>query len=369
MQAARHSSAGSFLSAHCYFYCSPRSASFVWVPPHADSCRSRAGVLLSGCAWVGSSVCSVLLLLLCTALVLALVTLFDVGSVLKATVDPNALIGEARCAAPWNDEFRAAGEMTGLTLFLDTNGDGARDSGLNLCNVIESCMREPSVPAQRAVEAAFGVKLDTSTWDDAVADAVNSGGWNGVTTDELDAASGSGVNATRAKADVVPAELCDDGCPAPVADMISADLDLIAEAVGRGLARIDETILLVRAALQAAQDVVDRTPAVTAALGAVGASLDCGWLKPAYRAPLETLFGSSGLLGGVAGLAISIGVCGVCGILLLGWLVTLQVYSGGVGKQPGCPRRCRCCCPAPKRDYPSKLTAETECIPSTLVAV
>ena len=35
--------------------------------------------------------------------------------------------------------------------------------------------------------------------------------------------------------------------------MISADLDLIAAAVERGLARIDETILLVRTALQAAQ--------------------------------------------------------------------------------------------------------------------
>ena len=39
-------------------------------------------------------------------------------------------------------------------------------------------MREPSVPAKGAVEAAFGVSLDTATWDAAVADAVNSGGWN-----------------------------------------------------------------------------------------------------------------------------------------------------------------------------------------------
>ena len=32
--------------------------------------------------------------------------------------------------------------MTGLTIFLDTNGDDLRDSGLNLCDVIEGCMRE-----------------------------------------------------------------------------------------------------------------------------------------------------------------------------------------------------------------------------------
>ena len=38
---------------------------------------------------------------------------------------------------------------------------------------------------------------------------------------------------------------------------------------------------------QAAQEVVDGTPAVTTALGALGANLDCAWLKPAYRAPLE----------------------------------------------------------------------------------
>ena len=83
--------------------------------------------------------------------------------------------------------------MTGLTIFLDTNGDDERDSGLNLCDVIEGCMREPSVPAKGAVEAAFGVSLDTATWDAAVADAVISGGWNGVSTADLDAASGSGA--------------------------------------------------------------------------------------------------------------------------------------------------------------------------------
>jgi len=115
--------------------------------------------------------------------------------------------------------------------------------------------------------------------------------------------------------------------------------------------------------------VVAQTPTVVGALAAVGASLECSWLKPAYRAPLEPLFGGSGVLGGLAGLAISMGVCGAAGILFLGWLITLQVYSGGVGKQPGCPRPCRCCCPSAKRDYPSRLSSEVEVIESTVVIV
>ena len=85
----------------------------------------------------------------------------------------------------------------------------------------------------------------------------------------------------------MPSALCDGGCPAQVEAIVIADLDLISAAVARGLARIDETIALVRAALEGAQEVVDRTPAVTAALVALGANLDCAWLKPAYRAPLE----------------------------------------------------------------------------------
>ena len=69
--------------------------------------------------------------------------------------------------------------------------------------------------------------------------------------------------------------------------IVVADLDRISAAVARGLTRIDETIALVSAALAAAQEVVDDTPAVTAALGALGANLDCAWFTPAYRAPLE----------------------------------------------------------------------------------
>ena len=101
---------------------------------HADSCASSVGVFLSGCAWVGYSLCSVLLLLACTFLVLVLAGLYDFGSVLKATADPNLLVGELRCAAPWNGEYRAAGQMAGATIFFDRDGDGASDGGgLNMC--------------------------------------------------------------------------------------------------------------------------------------------------------------------------------------------------------------------------------------------
>jgi len=106
-----------------------------------------------------------------------------------------------------------------------------------------------------------------------------------------------------------------------------------------------------------------------ASLEDVGANLECSWLKPAYLAPLEPLFGGGGVLGGVAGLAISMGVCGVAGILFLGWLITLQVYSGGVGKQPGCPRPCRCGCPLAKGHYPTRPSPDIEVIESTVVIV
>ena len=64
---------------------------------------------------MGYSLCSLLLLLACALLVLVLVGLSDFGSVLRAASDnhPHVLVGELRCAAPWNSENRAAGQMAG----------------------------------------------------------------------------------------------------------------------------------------------------------------------------------------------------------------------------------------------------------------
>ena len=218
--------------------------------------------------------------------------------------------------------------MAGATIFFDRDGDGASDGGgLNMCDIVTDCFREPSVSAQGAVEAAFGVKLSTGTWDAAVADALSRSGLDAVTTSDLDGASGSGLNASSAAGTIDPETLCDGGCPAEVVTLISADLANISAGVGRAMTAIDETVDLVQGALEAARTVVAQTPTVVGALAAVGASLECSWLKPAYRAPLEPLFGGSGVLGGLAGLAISMGVCGAAGILFLGWLITLQAHS------------------------------------------
>ena len=72
-----------------------------------------------------------------------------------------------------------------------------------------------------------------------------------MSTADLDAASGSGQNATSARDDIVPSALCQGNCSAEVEANVTADLDLISAAVARGLERIDDTIALVRAALQA----------------------------------------------------------------------------------------------------------------------
>ena len=36
-------------------------------------------------------------------------------------------------------------------------------------------------------------------------------------------------------------------------------------------------------------------------------------------------------------------------LLFVGCAIGTQVHLGRVYEQPGCPRRCRCCCPGPKR--------------------
>ena len=61
---------------------------------------------------------------------------------------------------------------------------------------------------------AFGVDLDTGTWDARVADAVGGSGLSGVSAADLDGATGWGRNASLAAAGVDPAVLCDGRCSA-----------------------------------------------------------------------------------------------------------------------------------------------------------
>ena len=48
---------------------------------------------------------------------------------------------------------------------------------------------------------------------------------------------------------------------------------------------------------------------------------------------------------GLRGLALSLLCCGGLGVLFVAALIAAQVCLGGVGREPGCPAPCRCCCP------------------------
>ena len=65
---------------------------------HAGGCANGCGVLLSGCAWVGTCGCSAALLLLGTLLLLLGVAAHDAAAVFRAVADPATLVGAERCA-------------------------------------------------------------------------------------------------------------------------------------------------------------------------------------------------------------------------------------------------------------------------------
>lgn len=104
-------------------------------------------------------------------------------------------------------------------------------------------------------------------------------------------AAGAGTNASLAAVATNATLLCEGGCPAPMLSEtgISDDLAAISAGVGRALAGLDETLLRLDETLRAAQALQGGTAAVLASLAAMRASLECGWLKPAYLAPLQPL--------------------------------------------------------------------------------
>jgi hypothetical protein len=347
----------------------------------SEGCANGCGVCMSGVAWVGTSICSFLLLAVGALLLLVLVLLFDFGSVLQAVADPNNLLGAERCGEPFNrDAFPS--DMRGASLYFDRDGDGVwtagDDSKLNFCDVVKGCFEEPSVSMLAAFEEAFDVSLDMTELNATLTNAIADSGLDAVGTADVEAASTEGQGAQALlDALVQQPSLCETpnsaDCPQPVQDGIAADLREMGASIATAMACIGDTLGYLTDTLEDTKEMVSKMPALLQALMGLTVMFDCGWIKPVYLGPFGPLLHD--VVGGLAGLAMTLVVCGGVGILFIGCgLIPLQVYCGGVGKQPGCPSCCRCCCPPAKRGFSEKkmsdsMKGEVEVMGGTVIIV
>ena len=68
------------------------------------------------------------------------------------------------------------------------------------------------------------------------------------------------------------------------------------------------------------------------------------------------------LSAGLAGLALSLLCCGGLGVFFIASLIHAQIKCGEVGREPGCPSCCRCCCS--KANKVSHMASDNEVIES-----
>ena len=66
---------------------------------------------------------------------------------------------------------------------------------------------------------------------------------------------------------------------------------------------------------------------------------------------------------GLTGLALSLLCCGGLGVFFIASLIHAQIKCGNVGIEPGCPKLCRCCCPAGKVKDSDKNPSEERVSP------
>ena len=305
------------------------------------------GVCLSGCAWVGASVWAAVAFFLGAVLLTGGVVVFDSTTTMhNLDGDLTPLLGATRCAAPYNEPFRASGATLGLSWYADVDGDGVEDGTLPMCEMVAGCFGN-ATSLTPWVEAAFNVTLDATQLNATVNAAIATGG---VTT--IDPAVVLGANGQMTSAQAQHAALLADvgplcgGC-APGSELhdeitrqlaeMGPHLDTAAACVADMVRDVGAVAGGVGTTLGAAADVVD-------SIVALNAAFECGWMRPAYLPPWGPLRGD--VAGGVAGLGLALLTCGAAVLMLVCGVIPVQIYCGGVGREAGCPAACRCCCPA-----------------------
>lgn len=107
-------------------------------------CCNGLGVFATGGAWVGTSLCGVVLIVIGLVLLMFSAIVYDSGSLMVSLSDPGtAFAGAERCLLYQNEPFSDANipaGSKGLTQGFDNNNDGVLDGSLPFCTIIRGCM-------------------------------------------------------------------------------------------------------------------------------------------------------------------------------------------------------------------------------------
>lgn len=313
------------------------------------SCANGCGVFLSGGAWVGTCGYSIVLLVFGTVVLCIGVISYDAAAVLRKVTDPTTLVGVERCARYMNNPWKGTNlpeGSDGLTYAYDRDDDGVAEGSLNVCNVVAGCFGGAAgaslVPH---IETLFDVDMSVSSVNASLVDALYSSGVGSLDLSAITSASTQAALTVTSLATISASvgTLCSCAPGSALYTTTTTELASISTNLVTATAHVTTTTGYLNSALADFAALLAEVPPVIAALTAANVALECSWLPDVYLPPFDPVLGD--VSDGMQGLALSMLCCGGLGVLFIASLIATQVCLGGVGREPGCPKPCRCCCP------------------------
>ena len=316
-------------------------------------CCHGCGVQMVGCAWVGASMCGVLLFVLSAVFLLIALAIADVGYVAHGLAEhPTKFLGQDFC----NSTMAFSVEVTAD----DGSSTVVKDFGL--CTFLEECTASDEYSLWSALQPTGGDSISASLIDERTAalDANRA---------ELEAASAE-IAASKTAIDLAFADADGktpedfgmqnqpgrEGQYAQAAEAISKTVN----ALGTTASTVLDLGVATTDSLSAAAQLASTLPELSLSIDALVTSLSCSALgiKELVQGLIAPAHPTGDVLVGLVSLAVSMFACAAVSIGFIFSAIAVQIRSGGVGTEAGCPKACRCCCPMTRDNSEKKRTAK-----------
>ena len=290
---------------------------------------NQIGVQTVGVAWVSASFAVVAYFLVSAGLLVAAAVGSDASVVLRDLPhSPSASLGPAVCG----------------------NISLGATASLSPCDALSTCFsaqQQPGAGAPSLAGALTGLglaELDAGYLSGLVDQTASTSTSMSTSVSGLSAGEAQLATATTDASGLTPEDF---GVASASADEYASMQRLLVHLSGNLTAAADALVPAVAAAGQLNASL----PSLGVGIGGLSARLtalhkasECGWLASDWSMLLAALTRAFEV--GIASLAFS---CGYTALLLALWIgtsIVMQIRYGDVGRGPGCPSMCRCCCPA-----------------------
>lgn len=282
---------------------------------------NQCGVQCTGCAWVLSSLVAVIYLLLSACLLPAAAGLADATAALQLLpTSPELVLGASACN-------------------LSTSA-----GSVNLCAALAAC---DSTSGQNLTQVLLGQLAGGGGGFDVSYATAQEGALSTRLSEvqsQVDAMSASQTNLQAAQGDLGGISAADFGAPDGSAahDEITTQLGYVSANLSIAIGVVGPAVTTAQTLVRSLAGVQQSVSRLVSSLTALMGAGSCTFFPSMWRqilAPCQRVFER-----GLGGLGIAMGLIGITLAASIVPAIIMQIRLGEVGREPGCPARCRCCC-------------------------